>query len=305
MLSTIKSFLNPLRIKIPYVLDIIFVSDPQHIKRIEASGDVDRLHIYDTASLPWWARIYFRATRFHDGERDLWFCGFESTSNPDYTRRLAYLEASLARSHTQNDVKRIAELLNKNADDEVLAHEMVQVVNRRFFGEEIPLPITKAAKGTLQKLGEAIFPWKYMRARKSQKQVVDHCARTLAKDVHVADVAHNIGEVVHTTTGALRTLKDNLGKPVEEIFTSHALTPQVPRIAIRSSTFDGLLSLPTSKGKTVVIFNIGKAAAKTNDILFTFGTGIPERACIFKEFFLGFMRDLQRELREASTQTPG
>src|SRR2546427_4829298 len=28
------------------------VSDPEHIKRIEASGDVDRLHKYDTASLP-------------------------------------------------------------------------------------------------------------------------------------------------------------------------------------------------------------------------------------------------------------
>src|SRR2546422_5596611 len=69
--------------------------------------------------------------------------------------------------------------------------------------------------------------------------------------------------------GTLLRLRDNLDRPVEEIFTSHAPTPQVPRIAIRSSTFGGLLLFPTRPAKTVVIFKIGKAAAKTNDLLFT------------------------------------
>jgi hypothetical protein len=71
----------------------------------------------------------------------------------------------------------------------------------------------------------------------------------------------------------LLRLRDNLDRPVEEIFTSHAPTPQVPRIAIRSSTFGGLLLFPTRAAKTVVIFKIGKAAAKTQDLLFTFSTG--------------------------------
>src|SRR2546426_1595679 len=52
VLNLIKSWFYPLRIYIPYVIDVIMVSDPEHIKRIEASGDVDRLHKYDTASLP-------------------------------------------------------------------------------------------------------------------------------------------------------------------------------------------------------------------------------------------------------------
>jgi hypothetical protein len=302
MLNSIKSFFNPLRIKIPFLLDIIIVSDPEQIKKIEASGDVDRLHAYETESLPWWVKFYFKATRFHDDQRDLWFCALESASNTSYQPRRTYLEEKVATSYSEEDVKKIAELLNTNASDEVLAHEMVQVVNRRFFEEEIPLPITKAAKGTLQNLRESIFPWKYIHARKSSKQVLDYCERNLSKDVHILDVSHNLGEVVKTTTGALRTLKDNLEKPVEEIFTSHPLTPQAPRIAVKSSNFDGLLSSPTTPGKTVVILQIAKAATKTHDINFTFSAGTSNRVCVFKDFFLAFMKDLQRELKEAKLQ---
>ena len=300
-----KSFFNPLRIKIPFLLDVIIVSDPEHIKKIETSGDVDRVHAYDTAALPWWVKGFFKATKFHDYERDLWVLALESASNPDLERRRAYLEAEVAKGYDKSDVKKIAELLSTDADDEVLAHEMVQIVNRRFFGEEVPATITKAAKYIVQNFGEAVLPWKYSRGRKSQKEIMSYCEQHVGEDVHLVDVGHNIGEVVQATAGALRTLKDNLDKPVEEIFTLHAPASQVPRIAVKSSRLDGLLSSPTVEGKTFLIYKIGKAAAKSNDILFTFGAGIPERVCTFKEFFLGFMRDLQRELREASSQTPG
>ena len=303
MLNSIKFFFNPLRIKIPFLLDIIIVSDPEQIKKIEASGDVDRLHAYETASLPWWVKFYFRATKFHDNERDLWFCPFESTSNPSYQPRRAYLEERVATSYSEDDVKRIAQLLKTNANDEVLAHAMVQVVNQRFFeGKEIPLSITQAANHTLQKLTDVIFPWKYARARKSQKQIMAHCEQSLAKGIHILDVGHNIGEVVQTTAGALRILKDNLEKPIEEIFTSHPLTPQAPRIAVKSSNFEGLLSSPTTPEKTVVILQIAKAATKTHDINFTFSAGTSNRVCVFKDFFLAFMKDLQRELKEAELQ---
>jgi len=180
----------------------------------------------------------------------------------------------------------------------VLAYEMVQIVNHRFFEQEVPLSITRAAKYTLQNLGEVIWPWKYRRGRKSQQQIMDYCAHTLPQDVHILDAGHNIGEVVQTTAGALRRLKDNLDRPIEELFTAHALTLQVPRIAVKSSTFDGLLWLPTSAGQTVIILKISRAAAQTGDILFTFGTGGPDRVCVFKGFFLNFMQDLQRVLKE-------
>ncbi|NEP88596.1 MAG: hypothetical protein F6K18_18135 [Okeania sp. SIO2C2] len=295
---------NPFRVKIPFLLDIIIVSDSEQIKKIETSGDVDRLHAYDTASLPWWAKIYFRATRFHDNKRDLWFCALESTSNPSYQQRRAYLEEKVATGYSEADVKRIAELLNKNAEDEVLAYEMVQIVNHRFFEKEIPSTITKAAENTLQNIGEAILPWKYIAATKAHSQVIDYCAENLPDNVHIIDAGHhNIGEVVKTTTGALKTLKNNLDKSVEEIFTSNPLTPQAPRIAVKESNFDGLLSSPTIPGKTVFLFKIGNAAIETQDINFTFSTGTSERACVFKDFFLEFMKDLQQELRQTKSQS--
>ncbi len=297
MLNLIKSWFHPLRIYIPYVIDVIMVSDPEHIKWIEASGDVDRLHAYSSGTLPWWVRFFFRATKFYDDERDLWFLPLESTSDPSYAGRRAYLEDKVSTGYTQEDVDCIARLLRANADEDVVAHEMVQVVNRRFFGEEIPPAITGAAKCTLRTFGEAALPWRYIAARRSQQRVMTYCAGRLPKDVHLLDVAHNIGEVVQAAAGTLLRLRDNVDKPVEEIFTSHAPTPQVPRIAVGSSTFGGLLSFPTRAARTVVIFKIGKAAAKTRDLLFTFSTGKSERACVFQEFFLAFMRDLQRALR--------
>jgi len=131
-----------------------------------------------------------------------------------------------------------------------------------------------------------------------------YCERTLPGNAHLVDIGHNIGETVQTTSVALRRLNDNLDRPVEEIFTRRALTTKVPRIATKSTRFDGLLLFPTVPGKTVLIFQIEKAAAKSNCILFTFGTGRDQRACVFKDFFLHFMKDLQEALRDGTPNTP-
>src|SRR5262249_55026598 len=112
---------------------------------------------------------------------------------------------------------------------------------------------------------------------------------------------HNIGEVVQATVRALRDLKDNLDAPIAQTFTANAPTPQVPRIAVKRTNLGGLLWVPTRPGKTVVILKNGQAAAQTHDLLFTFGTGRSERACVFMRFFLEFMTDLQRELRGRMT----
>lgn len=289
---------SPRRITIPLLIDIIMVSDPEQIRTIESSGAVDRLHSYSTDSLPWWVRFFFRATKFHDDKRDLWFCPFESSSNFIYQKRRNYLASKVDEGYCEEDVQKIADLLRKDADEETLAHAMVQVVNRRFFGEEIPLSITRGAKNTLQNFGEIISPWKYKRAIKSREETLLYCEKALDEGVHILDIGHNIGEVVQTTAGALRTLYNNLETPIEELFTSHALTLQVPRIAVKSSRFDGLLKRPTKPGRTVFILKIAEAAAKTQELEFTFGTGGPERLCVFMDFFLAFMKDLQNELRE-------
>jgi hypothetical protein len=288
---------RPLRIIIPWFMDLVVVSDPESISKIEGLGDVDRLHAYQTSMLPWWVRFYFRATKFHDDERDLWFFPFESASNASFHSRRAYLEAKVAEGYQPKDVQRIADILTAKVDDDSLAFEMVQVVNGRFFGKEIPRAVTQAAKYTLQKFSEAIFPWKYRRAREARKEVLGFCEKNLPAGVHILDVGHNIGEVVQSTAVALRQLAENLDQPVEETFTKYAPTMQVPRIAIKRSKLNGLLWLPMKPGRTVVIFKIAKAAAQRHDVLFTFGTGRAERSCVFRNFFLQFMRDLQTELK--------
>src|SRR5215468_990724 len=118
------SLFNPLRLKIPFLFDILFVSDPEHIRQIETSGEVDRIHRYDTAALAWWVNFFFKATKFHDDTRDLWFCPLESTSNPSYYQRRSYLEDKVSLGYSEGDVHKMADLLTANVADEVLAHEM-------------------------------------------------------------------------------------------------------------------------------------------------------------------------------------
>ena len=289
---------DPLRLKLLPLLDLVVVSDPAQIEKVEASSDVDRLHVYPTPSLPWWVRLYFRSTKFHDVARDLWFCPFESKSNPTYASRRAYLEEKTALGYSPKDVKNIAQMLQLDVSDDAIAREMVQIVNKRFFGKAIPSHISKAANHTVQDLSEALVPGRYQRGVKSQQQVMDYCDRNLPPEAHILDVGHNIGEVMQTTAGALKILKENVDQPIEEIFTAHTLTEQVPRIAVEHSTIDGLLETPATPGETVFILKIAEAAAKTKDIRFTFGAIQPERACVFQDFFLRFMTDLQQELRQ-------
>ena len=285
------------RITIPFLLDVVMVSEANHIRQIEKSGDVDRLHAYATDVLPRWVQIYFRSTKFHDDERDLWFCPFEASFDPSYPDRRAYLQAKSDEGYSRADVEKIAHLLQTNASDDAIAQAMVQIVNRRFFGHDVSPEICEAAKHTVQQMTEAIIPLKYEQGVQAQRKIMDYCDRNLSETVHILDVGHNIGEVMQSTAGALKTLQQNVHRSVEDIFTEQAPTQQVPRIAVRPSTFGGLLSAPTKPGETIVIFKIAEAAAKTKDISFTFGTGDDERACVFKDFFLSFMRDLQQILR--------
>lgn len=298
MLDSVQSWFSPLRINIPFLIDIIIVSDPDQIKQIETSDEVDRLHFDETKSLPWWIQLYFPATKFYDRDRDLWFLPFEPSNHPTYLRRQAYLEERVATGYSPEDVRLIARLLRNNATDDELAHEMVQIVNQRFLGAEIPSEIVAAAKYTVQKFSEAILPWKYIKGIESQQKIMDYSQRNLASDIHPLDVGHNIGEVVQTTAVSLRILKNNLHRSVEDIFTEYAPTVQVPRIVTKASTFNGMLSYPTIPQETVVILQIAKAAAETKDLRFTFGTGSSERSCIFKDFFVNFMKDLQYELQK-------
>ena len=72
------------------------------------------------------------------------------------------------------------------------------------------------------------------------------------------------------------------------------LDSQVPRVALAASTFSGLLSYPAVSGRTMFLISISKAAGRERSLFWTFGTGMPERSCAFKPFFMSFMKDIQQ-----------
>ncbi len=298
MRSIIRRQSNPRRIGLFSLFDVVVVSEPSQIRAIETSPDIDRLHALGTRALPFWVKWFFAATRFWDPKRDLWFLNLESASNDQVAPRRQYLIERIEGWYTPNDVWSIVELLHRNASDDELSWAIAQIVNRRFFEADIPPTICKAARRGLDDFFQVLIPWKYIRARSAQTKTKDYCARNLPQGVHLVDVGHNIGETAQTTALAFKRLKDDLDTPVEEIFTQHALTKKVPRIAVRASTIDGLLRKPTIPGLTIFILEIGNAARQTGSPSFTFGAGSENRACPFRHFFLEFMTEVQTMLKE-------
>ena len=72
---------------------------------------------------------------------------------------------------------------------------------------------------------------------------------------------------------------------------------QVPRIALATSTFRGLLAYPAVPQKTIFLMSISKAAGKTGSLYYTFGTGVPERSCVATNFIMSFLKDVQAGLK--------
>lgn len=296
-----SSFPTPFRINIPFVLDVIIVSNPEQIKQIEASIDVERLHTYPTSELPWWVKYYLSATRFHTPQNDNWFLPFESSTHHEYKKRRSQMDDQIARGYSPQDITKIADLLMSNADDSELSFYMVQLIAGRFSQTEIPLDICLAGRKTLQSIPEAINPIRYSQAKKAHSELYDFCANNLLDDYHLVDGGqHTIAGAAKSMVDALHILRENINLPVDKIFTENPITLQAPRIAVRDSNLGGILSSKTRSGWTVFIFQIAKAAQKTSDLYFTFGTGTSERACSFMDFFLDFMKDLQMELIDRS-----
>src|SRR5207245_10089284 len=123
------------------VVEPVVASGPDPITQRAPPGAGDRLHAYASAATAWWVRFFFRATKFHDDERDLWFCPFESASDATYVPRRTYLENQVATGYSPEDIKHIAALLTADTYDETLAHSMDPVASRRFFRKELHRPV--------------------------------------------------------------------------------------------------------------------------------------------------------------------
>lgn len=288
------------RTTIPCIIDRINVTDPELIRKITAHPDVDRIHGVPTTDKPWWIKAYFPTTRFLDRSDDM-FVPLTSTRDERYSGRRGYVEDKVKDGVSAEDVKKIAFLMHTKAPQEELERAVVNGVNRRFYGKDVPNEVVESAGKTCDKLVDAVTSG-YFPAVHHQGKVLDFIEANPdgLGGCPVADFSHHIGAAVQLLTPSCQYLLEekNRNREVRDIFTQDDMptTIQTPRIALRDTTIDGLLDKPAKKNWTVFILQIREAAAQTKDTLFTFGAGVDERQCAFKFAFQQLMADLQAEL---------
>ncbi|BBN08796.1 hypothetical protein MPTK1_4g14540 [Marchantia polymorpha subsp. ruderalis] len=298
---------KPLRIDLPLPfipIDVVLVSDSTQIVSITGNPDVDRLHAQPTEKLPFWTRWYFSGTRFHNKSHDKWFLAFEPQSETvEYSERRKLIVDGLSTGFVDADVKAIADQISSNASEEAIAVTITQIVNGRFMGpgkDSIQLAHVQEARNLLQtSILDALVPGHQQAGVKAQEATYDFCSKNVRPGTNVMDAAHNVGNTANIVVSAIMTLKANVDTPIEHLFTrkGNCPTPQVPRVVMKDTTLNGLLSYPGRPSSTIILMQISEAAEQTNSLFFTFGTGSERRVCAFKDFFFDFMSSLQSELK--------
>ncbi|CAN0152582.1 unnamed protein product [Ectocarpus sp. 6 AP-2014] len=289
------------RVDIPFVIDRILVTDAELIRKIADHPDVDRVHGVPTKERPWWINAYFPATRFIDRQDEM-FVPLTSTSDPNYEHRRTYVEEMVKDGVAEEDVKKIAYLMHTGAPQDELERAVVNGVNRRFFGQDIPADIVEHSSKTANTIGDALSSG-YFPTLRHQGKVMDFIEQNneLHQGCPVADFSHHIGAAAQLLTPSCQFLhkEKDRSRAILDIFTQQGdmpMTVATPRIAIKDSTLGGLLKKPAKAKWTMFILNIRQAAAETKDSLFTFGAGVDKRQCAFRFAFQKLMADLQTEL---------
>ncbi|KAL3695374.1 hypothetical protein R1sor_009450 [Riccia sorocarpa] len=312
LISVVQKFVlrqnKPLRIDLPLPfipIDVVFVSDASQIVSISTNTDVDRLHGQPTEKLPRWIRWYFSGTRFHNASHDKWFLAFEPQSESiQYQERLQVIKDRLSTGFEHSYVEQIADQLLKNVPEEEIAVTVTRMVNIRFLSSTSNASITpevvkKARKVLKTNILDAIVPGHQKEGVSAQEATYSFCERNIESGLNVMDGTHTIGAIATPMTTAIMKLKDNPDASIEHLFTRKANcpTPTVPRVVMKETTLNGLLSYQGRPSSTIVFLSISSAAEQTSSLFFTFGSGGEYRSCAFKHFFYDFMTALQAELK--------
>ncbi|CAM9334591.1 unnamed protein product [Ectocarpus sp. 12 AP-2014] len=229
------------------------------------------------------------------------FVPLTSASDPNYEHRRTYIEEMVKDGVAEEDVKKIAYLMHTGAPQDELERAVVNGVNRRFFGRDIPADIVEHSSKTANTIGDALSSG-YFPTLRHQGKVMDFIEQNneLHQGCPVADFSHHIGAAAQLLTPSCQFLhkEKDRSRAILDIFTQSdmPMTVATPRIAIKDSTLGGLLKKPAKAKWTIFILNIRQAAAETKDSLFTFGAGVDKRQCAFRFAFQKLMADLQTEL---------
>ncbi|KAL3695379.1 hypothetical protein R1sor_009455 [Riccia sorocarpa] len=309
LVSVVQKFIlrqnKPLRIDLPLPfipIDVVLVSDASQIVSINTNADVDRLHAQPTEKLPRYVRWILSATQFHIASKDEWSLPLEPDSESvQYQERLQAIKDRLSKGVEHSYVEQIADQLLKNVPEEEIAVTVTRMVNIRFLSNTSKASITPEVVKNAKNV-TALVPGHHKEGVSAQEAAYSFCERNVESGLNVIDVTHNLRTTAISMSVAIMKLKENPDASIEHLFTRKANcpSPAVPRVVMRETTLNGLLSYPGRPSSTIVWFSINSAAEQTSSLLFTFGAGGEYRSCAFKEFFYDFMTALKAELKARS-----
>ena len=178
-----KEAVQRTRINFVLGLDRITVSGADNIRKLEESGDTDRVIDADRnlQSLPLWARIFFPVTRFYSTVYG-WFLPFVVSSHSSYKPCRAFLDQRFSkRAFFTDDVKAAADELEKGAgaDTDTLNGTYQRAIFRSFGGStDLPQELLDETKNQAKGIADAVLPWKRWPAQSCAKAVYSYAAKT-------------------------------------------------------------------------------------------------------------------------------
>lgn len=325
-------------------IDVITFRDPAVIQSVSALPEVVRVAAaVDTPDdLPWLFRWFFPKTRFYNPRLRGWFLPFRATSDATYAPCRRFLDTSFAQQRdTAVHVARTVDLLTDpqhRPTDAQLAEDAIRAIWAYIVPRDhSPLPSVHlaAASDQIGDLSDSFLPWKLLRSVRTTAAVFDYVDSVLHRlglrgltpgnghesneppvastgplpDPVVTDAAHPLFAMAKNAPDVLRRLAElRPGEDVTAVLCAVGPVRDVPRMVTQSTTLNGLLGdrEPAEKGKTVLLFAVGEAAAATGDPTFVFSGGPGQRECAARGVVENYFEDVHAELiRRRQTAAAG
>lgn len=286
------------RTSVPFMVkDIVRISDEALIRKVATHPDIARPGEVDIPAL---FRIYFQATKFVHPATGRYVLPLEGDDRNDSAARRTVVEAQLSPGFSEDQLARIADLVQSDRTEPEVARECVKLVGQLILplgeGEEVPDEVADAAYRTLTEFSDVYNIFKYLRGRKARKKVEDYCAQLLPDEEHIGDYGHNLGAAAQGLAAALMSMRnlDEKGD-VHKFFLDNPMTPAVIRVPKRTTTLDGVFEgKPLLASETIIVLAIGEGAKEAQSDMFLFGSGVDVRQCPFKGVFFSTVEDIQR-----------
>lgn len=273
----------------PFLIpDSVTVTDPDLIRKIASHPHITRPA---EAKLPWIFRTYFLATKFYYPPDSMFTVAQLGDGKSEQMKRRAIVEEQLRNGFTDLHIARLRELRNGTMDYPAVGAECAKIVADLILplpqGVQLPDHIARASFDTLTDFPDVFMPHKYLRARRARAMAERYIQSILPDEKYPGDYVHHLGAAAQGFARAVFSLRDLNDEKVLPFLCQHPMIPAIIRVPSCRTTIDGLFpdDQPLLPDHTLIVFQIGAAASKTNDDNFLFGGGIEPRQCPFKDLF--------------------